>query len=116
MVHNIPASTIDLAHISTRISKLPYLSVDKNFTDQSVIIHDCVVAVGQVRFLISAHYNPMGPVNAALKKLAPGFDWRGELIIVALGEKVPYLSRMNSRLAAAALNNHLSLETNKTPR
>ncbi|KAJ7690413.1 hypothetical protein B0H17DRAFT_1134433 [Mycena rosella] len=72
------------------------------------VFHDCVVAIGKDQFLISAHYSPKAPINGALKELAPGFDWRGELVIVALGRSVPYLRRMKLRPAVTAINKFLA--------
>ncbi|KAJ7601907.1 hypothetical protein B0H17DRAFT_1155130 [Mycena rosella] len=74
--------------------QLPYLAMERNFTIQPGVFHDCVVTIGKDQFLISAHYSPKAPINGALKELAPGFNWRGELVIVALGQSVPYLRRM----------------------
>jgi hypothetical protein len=45
--------------------------------------------VGKHRFLICAHYSSTAPVNWALKVHFPGFEWRGELVVVALGERRP---------------------------
>ncbi|KAJ7828890.1 hypothetical protein B0H13DRAFT_1916804 [Mycena leptocephala] len=98
------ASYINLAHISSYIPKLPYLSMEPTFSVQSAVVHDCVVAIGRDRFLISAYYSPKAPVNEALKEFTPGFDWRGELMVVALGKKVPYLTRMKHNPTAAAIN------------
>lgn len=46
----------------------------------------------------------MGPLNMALKELVPGFDWHGEVTIVALGRKVPYLSYVKPDLGKIAVN------------
>ncbi|KAJ7232128.1 hypothetical protein C8J57DRAFT_1250780 [Mycena rebaudengoi] len=99
-----PAANINLAHISSRIRRLPYLAMENGFTVQPNVIHDCVVAVGAQRFLVSGHYSVEAPINGALNEVAPTFDWKGEIIVVQLGKKVNYLSQMQSPLAIAATN------------
>ncbi|KAJ6574618.1 hypothetical protein B0H19DRAFT_1063557 [Mycena capillaripes] len=105
---NIVASNVGLAHISKRITKLPYLAVEENFTADFAVIEDFVVAVGSYQFLISAHYSPKAPINGALTAIAPGFNWRGEVVIVALGKNKPYISRMNALSVGAALNKFMA--------
>ncbi|KAJ7318061.1 hypothetical protein DFH08DRAFT_820081 [Mycena albidolilacea] len=104
LIVDILASNIELAHIPSRIKKLPYLAMEEKFTSAGVTINDCVVAVGNCHFLFSAHYSPAAPINGALKELTPGFDWRGEIIIVALGKVKPYISRMKASQVSHALN------------
>jgi hypothetical protein len=105
---NILAANTNLAHITARITKLPYLAVEDIFTVNNITIHDCVVDIRGHRFLFSGHYSRTAPVNGALKELAPGFDWRGELNVVALGRKIPYLQRMKCSLVIAAINKCVS--------
>ncbi|KAJ7235952.1 hypothetical protein C8J57DRAFT_1530371 [Mycena rebaudengoi] len=103
-----PAANIDLAHISSRIRRLPYLAMENGFTIQPDVIHDCVVAIGAQRFLVSGHYSVEAPINGALKEVAPTFDWKGEIIVVQLGKKVNYLSKMQSPSAIAATNKFIA--------
>ncbi|KAJ7429209.1 hypothetical protein B0H11DRAFT_1945605 [Mycena galericulata] len=101
----ILAANTGLTHIQNRIKALPYLILEQSvFTVPNAVIHDTVVEVGAHRFLVSGHYDATGPVNGALKKVAPGFDWRGELSIVALGRVIPYLSAVRPALAFLAIN------------
>lgn len=100
----ILAANIGLEHVALRVMRMPYLVVQDIFTDASAVIHDCVVHVKGRRFLISAHYRATAPINGGLKELAPGFDWRGELNVVALGRRVPYLVKMDPLLARIAVN------------
>ncbi|KAJ7650476.1 hypothetical protein FB45DRAFT_859237 [Roridomyces roridus] len=67
------------------IARLQYLAVEPIFTTAGSI-HDCLVTLGKRRFLICCHYDDAAPVNRALKKLFPGFDWRGELVLAVLGQ------------------------------
>ncbi|KAJ7608318.1 hypothetical protein B0H17DRAFT_1153818 [Mycena rosella] len=105
---NLSTATSGFSHLSNHSVRLPYLAMERSFTAKAIVIHDCVVRVGKHQFLISAHHSVDGPVNGALKELAPGFDWRGELIIVALGRYVPYLKRMKRQPATAAINKFLA--------
>ncbi|KAJ7265574.1 hypothetical protein C8J57DRAFT_1229806 [Mycena rebaudengoi] len=91
-----------------RIRRLPYLAMENGFTVEPDLIHDCVVAIGSQRFLVSGHYSAEGPVNGALKDVAPTFDWRGEIIVVQLGKRVNYLSRMKSPLVVEATNKFIA--------
>lgn len=95
--------------------KLPYLAVEEKFSSRSVVIHDHVVAAGGMQFLVSAHYSPEGPINGALKQLLPGFEWRGELIVVALGKTKPYIARMKKLEALTAVNMSVFLATHSKP-
>jgi hypothetical protein len=104
----IPAANIGLAHISTQVKKLPYLAFERMFTVQPSVIHDCVVVIGQHRFLISGHYSKDTAVNGALKEIAPTFDWKGEIIVVQLGQRVDYVLRMKASLVAATINKSVS--------
>ncbi|KAJ7627896.1 hypothetical protein B0H17DRAFT_1218418 [Mycena rosella] len=93
-----------IAHISGHIPKLPYLNLEDVFNLTDAMIHDCVVVVGTRRFLVSAHYSAAAPINQALKKYAPGFDWRGEIIIVGLGSaRVPFVRRTTAAMSRIAL-------------
>ncbi|KAJ7254156.1 hypothetical protein C8J57DRAFT_1518786 [Mycena rebaudengoi] len=103
-----PAANIDLAHISSRIRRLPYLAMENDFTVQPDVIHDCVVSIGESRFLISGHYSAEAPINGALKQVAPTFDWKGEIIVVQLGKRVNYLAKMKAPLVIAAANKFIA--------
>ncbi|KAJ6521408.1 hypothetical protein B0H19DRAFT_1066364 [Mycena capillaripes] len=92
-----------------RINKLPYLVVQDSFTvTQAVVIHDTLVHVGKRRFLVSGYYRPTLPINEGLKEIAPGFAWRGEIIVVALGKRVPYLAKVDSVKAREAANQFMT--------
>ncbi|KAF8160482.1 hypothetical protein K438DRAFT_1985736 [Mycena galopus ATCC 62051] len=92
-----------------RILQLPYLDYTTIFTiTPDTVIHDCIVKAGTSQFLISAYYGDDLPTNEALKEVAPGYDFHGEVVIVALGSKVPYTKRMNAALAKQALLKFLS--------
>ncbi|KAJ7208451.1 hypothetical protein C8J57DRAFT_1257845 [Mycena rebaudengoi] len=87
----IPAVNMGLAHISTRVKKLPYLAFERMFTVQPSVIHDCVVVIRRHWFLISGHYSKDALINGALKEIAPTFDWKEEIIVVQLGQRVDYV-------------------------
>ncbi|KAJ7124134.1 hypothetical protein C8R43DRAFT_1135713 [Mycena crocata] len=110
---NILAANVGLAHIARRIVKLPYLRVEEVFTVPNAIIHDAVVCVGNDQFLVSGFYSPIGPINGALKTICPGFDWRGELSVVALGLQVAYLPRIKPALLVKAVNKEEKLDSEK---
>jgi hypothetical protein len=78
--------------------------MENDFTVQPDVIHDCVVSIGESRFLISGHYSAEAPINGALKQVAPTFDWKGEIIVVQLGKRVNYLAKMKAPLVIAAAN------------
>ncbi|KAJ7650519.1 hypothetical protein FB45DRAFT_1017911 [Roridomyces roridus] len=70
------------------IERLEYLVVRPVFTRDVVgTIHDCIVTVGEQRFLVCSHYDDCVPVNPALKRLFKGYNWRGELVVAALGRR-----------------------------
>ncbi|KAJ7650494.1 hypothetical protein FB45DRAFT_859256 [Roridomyces roridus] len=97
----------------TTIERLEYLVVGPVFTRDVVgTIHDCIVTVGEQRFLVSAHYDDWAPVNPALKRLLKGYNWRGELVIAALGRRDPLgfveVTRFNQSEIKRVLNRFLT--------
>jgi hypothetical protein len=96
--------------VGNSIRRLAYLHVEPIFTVLRAEINDCVVSVGKHRFLICAHYSPTAPVNWALKDHFPGFEWRGELVVVALGERRPLefvsVARTKKAVLRRALNRY----------
>jgi hypothetical protein len=82
------------------------LAAEEAFTvvTEHVVIHDCIVHVGNTRFLVLGYYKPTLPINQGLKEISPGFNWRGEIIVVALGKRVPYLSKVKAWKAKVVVN------------
>ncbi|KAJ7898758.1 hypothetical protein B0H13DRAFT_2337318 [Mycena leptocephala] len=103
----IMAANTGLAHLPTRIKCLPYLKMETLFT-YAEVIHDAVVEVDAHRFLISGYYDPTKPVNGALKKAVPCFEWHGEICVVALGVIVPYLRTVKPGLALRAMKKFMA--------
>ncbi|KAJ6482805.1 hypothetical protein C8R47DRAFT_1073406 [Mycena vitilis] len=97
-----------LTPTESQVQRLPYLKVESHFAASNATIHDAIVKVDEHRFLVMAYYDPANPVNEALKAAAPGFDWRGELVVVALGRVTPYLRKVSPWLAKVAMNNGAS--------
>ncbi|KAJ7680193.1 hypothetical protein DFH06DRAFT_1315001 [Mycena polygramma] len=92
-----------------RMGKLPYLVAEDIFTTtENAVIHDCIVHVGKDRFLVTGFYHPALPVNHALKDLASGFRWKGEIILFAIGKRVPYLSNVSRPKAREAVNQFMA--------
>ncbi|KAJ7082617.1 hypothetical protein C8R43DRAFT_1047808 [Mycena crocata] len=91
-------------HVASCIAVLPYLDLEPVFTIPGSVIHDCLVFIGKHRLLVSGHYHPMAPINGALRAVAPGFNWRGELSVVPLGSRVSYLATTNGTVARLAAN------------
>ncbi|KAJ7717326.1 hypothetical protein B0H16DRAFT_1799330 [Mycena metata] len=101
----IPAANMNIGHVGARIKRLPFLKMEDIFTNtEAPIIHDCVVSVGEQRFLISAHYRPTEAINGGLQKAFPGYAWRGEIVAVALGRVNPYVDKVKNALYKEAIN------------
>lgn len=106
----IPAANMNIGHVGARIKRLPFLKMEDIFTNtEAPIIHDCVVSVGEQRFLISAHYRPTEAVNGGLQKAFPGYAWRGEIVAVALGRVNPYVDKVKNAIYKEAINKSVYL-------
>ncbi|KAK6996757.1 hypothetical protein R3P38DRAFT_3070346 [Favolaschia claudopus] len=93
-----------------QIAKLPYLAVERVFTAAAnTEIHDCVVTINKKRFFICAFYNAQLPVNLALKKITPGFNWRGEIVVVPLGKDTRFICQSKVVDLKAAVNKFQSV-------
>ncbi|KAJ7150562.1 hypothetical protein C8R43DRAFT_951525 [Mycena crocata] len=99
------AANTGLAHLPARIGQLPFLRIEDLLGVKNPVIHDTIVIVEGRHFLVSGYYYPMGAVNGSLKELFPGFDWKGEITVVALGRQRPYLVKFpHRRLVVQAVN------------
>ncbi|KAJ7036113.1 hypothetical protein C8F04DRAFT_1096196 [Mycena alexandri] len=102
------AANIGLDHIHQRVQQLPYLVVQDIFSPNADHIHDCVVQSNGQRFLICAWYKSTAAVNGALKEFAPGYDWRGEIIVVQLGRRVAFSQKVKTDQVKVVVNKFIS--------
>ncbi len=87
------------------MAQLPYLDFQGVYALDHILVHDCLVTISKgKRFLVSGYYNAEYATNFGLKNVAPGYDWKGELIVVALGDRVPFLKRISDKDAFEAIN------------
>ena len=84
----------------------PYVAVEDVLKPAAhTQIHDCVVAIGCNKYLVSGWYAPGSERNTGtLQHIAPAFIWKGEISVIALGSYVAFLSRVASRQADEAAN------------
>ncbi|KAJ7200894.1 hypothetical protein GGX14DRAFT_400496 [Mycena pura] len=101
-----------LADVPRQIAQLPYVQFHKAFRlpdenlDTPLETHDCVVEISTHRFWVRALYSPSAPVNGALRDLCASAKlppWRGEIIVIALGKKTPFLKAVSPMKACDAL-------------
>jgi hypothetical protein len=110
--HWILPANADLPDIPQRIAQLPFVEFYKAFRlphedlDEPLQTHDCVVEVSTLRFWVRASYSPSAPANGALLNLCSSANlppWRGEIAVIALGKKTPFLKTANPVAAHKAL-------------
>ncbi|KAA1477411.1 hypothetical protein DENSPDRAFT_885087 [Dentipellis sp. KUC8613] len=73
----------------------PYILFYEAFTHSKIpppvpVIHECVVTLPQETFFVCGWYDARAPVNPALRRLFPHFQWRGEIAAVSLGTVVAF--------------------------
>jgi hypothetical protein len=77
----------------------PYVAVGPLFSGAPgvVEIHRCIVRVAGHRFLIYGWNDPeRSPRNELLRRIKPSTSWHGEVVVFALGKRVPILSSPSS--------------------
>lgn len=111
----LPANAA-LEDVPQRIAELPYVEFYRTLSfrlpnarlDTPLETHDCVVENGThgQRYWIRALYSSSAPINAALRDLCVSAKlppWRGEIAVIALGKKTPFLKAVNSLAAGKAI-------------
>jgi hypothetical protein len=117
--HWILPANAALDDIPERIAELPFVDFFKGFRLHAMLetpyeTHDCVVEIGTHRVWIRALFSPSNsaPVNAALRDLCASAKlppWRGEIAVIALGKKTPFLKAVNSVTACNAITKCVGL-------
>lgn len=77
----------------------PYVAVNSIFSGVpgAVDILRCIVRVDAYRFLIYGWNDPeRSPRNQLLRRIKPSTSWHGEIVVFALGKRVPILSSLSS--------------------
>src|ERR1700743_2745942 len=110
--HWILAANTALDDVPRRVSQLPFIKFHKAFRlrneslDTPLQSYDCVVEVGSQRFWVRASYSPSAPGNGALLDLCKYANlpkWKGEIAVIALGKKTPFLQTVDPGATCKAL-------------
>jgi hypothetical protein len=79
------------------IGGLPRVPVNSQFThhNQLVKTHNAVVVIGEKRFMVYgwSSTNRNDVTNESLLHVKPSTLWRGEILILCLGYRVPYMAQ-----------------------
>ncbi|KAK0468520.1 hypothetical protein IW261DRAFT_1426348 [Armillaria novae-zelandiae] len=75
-------------HLNPRIVR-----AEKMFSlhDGVTVIHEAVVHNGRFRFLIVGYHSRNGPRNRALEDVLPDIHWHGEIAVLFLGTRRPFI-------------------------
>ena len=73
-----------------------YVKIEAAFakTVEPQDIHDCMVSVGEDRFLVTAYWAGIEDPNPAVKMACGGLEWRGEIAVVQAGRAVTFYKRL----------------------
>jgi hypothetical protein len=71
----------------------PYVNIEASFAHTTSRVYDTLIEISGHTLLVSAYYDDRLEPNQNLTRDFPLIPWRGEIAVLFVGKRKPYLAR-----------------------